>query len=924
MPLACPRCGVFLASSGDPPSFCSSCGQALNDKGEPTVDLGGATGPAAPPDSSGAPAAVGGYRLLRRLGRGGMGEVYEAEALDSGRRVALKWIGPRYAGSAEALERFRREGRLASAIVHPRCVFVVAAEEDQGRPYIVLELMPGSTLNDLVQQRGQLPLDEAIRYVLDVIDGLLAVHAHGIVHRDVKPSNCFLDAEGRAKVGDFGLARTLLTGADLTQSGRFLGTPLFASPEQLKGETVDQRTDVYAVAATLYYLLTGQAPFQGTDPAAVAARVASEAAPSMRLRRPDVPAGLDRVVRRGLERDRRRRWRDLDALRAVLVRFLPARPSLGGVGLRLVAFLIDYPIVLGLWLLLKAGLRFLGAGPLLAGGDIHLGIQQGEFLPNLVGALLYYLLVVFPGLVYFGVPEGLWGCALGKWLLRVRVTRRDDNRPPGLARSLLRTAVFCGLLNLPQLIVDLLPLDCMTHLILTVLASTYVGGGLLVITTMREANGFRGLHDFIAGTQVIRLCWPGRKPAVHRRLARACRDAFDRTSNRPVEMPSTVGPFRVHAAHGWGARGGVLLGEDMALERKVLLWLRPAGAPPLSARRCDLNRPTRLRWLTGGLEAAWRWEAFVAEGGCPLPEVVAAYGPLPWKEARPLFQQLAEELTAACSDQTLPPLLSSTQVWLQPAGRVQLLDMPLSETPAGEPEAVGEQERALSLLGNTAALLLEGRPRPPAATAQPLRVPLPIHAAQMMRRLLGVEQPYTAVDDVQAELIASQDRPTQLGRGRRALHLLVQALMLIAGYLLLCALVPPLRPTIGEGKTDGVGILLAVVIMGVLIFWSAWVRGGPSFALCGIALSRTDDGQPARWQAGLRSLLAWAQGFGMLWLLNLGWYEWYSTLGADPAKAARPDFWFVIEGLVAYTTLAVWLPRRPLHDRIAGTCLVPR
>src|SRR5262249_49976641 len=155
--------------------------------------------------------------------------------------------------------------------------------------------------------------------------------------------------------------------------------PLFASPEQLKGERVDARTDVYSVAATLYFLLTGKAPFEGASAAAVAARVASEPARPVRLLRPNLPRGLDRVVMRGLERHRRRRWRDLDAFRAALVRFLPARPSLGGVGLRFLAFLIDYPIVLGLWWLFKNTLPFLGAGPILASGGAHFGTPPEKF-----------------------------------------------------------------------------------------------------------------------------------------------------------------------------------------------------------------------------------------------------------------------------------------------------------------------------------------------------------------------------------------------------------------------------------------------------------------------------------------------------------------------------------------------------------------
>src|SRR5262249_2379321 len=154
------------------------------------------------------------------------------------RRVALKLIAPDFA-TPEAVERFRQEGRLASVVVHPRCVFVLAADEEGGWPYLVMELMPGQTLEDLVREKEPLPPAEAVARVLDVIDGLREVHRLGLIHRDVKPSNCFLDAEGGVKVGDFGLSKALAGEVRLTRTGSFLGTPLYASPEQVRAERLD-------------------------------------------------------------------------------------------------------------------------------------------------------------------------------------------------------------------------------------------------------------------------------------------------------------------------------------------------------------------------------------------------------------------------------------------------------------------------------------------------------------------------------------------------------------------------------------------------------------------------------------------------------------------------------------------------------------
>jgi serine/threonine protein kinase len=153
--LSCPRCRKALEYSGDRPSFCAYCGHALAE-----TEVAGVT---ALHTSDEVPQTVGGYRLLRPLGAGGMGTVHEAEEVATGRRVALKLIAADHADSPDAVERFRREGRLASAISHPRCVFVHAADEENGRPYIVMELMPGPTLQDRLDQHGPLPVDEAGR-----------------------------------------------------------------------------------------------------------------------------------------------------------------------------------------------------------------------------------------------------------------------------------------------------------------------------------------------------------------------------------------------------------------------------------------------------------------------------------------------------------------------------------------------------------------------------------------------------------------------------------------------------------------------------------------------------------------------------------------------------------------------------------------
>src|SRR5262249_32060188 len=255
MLLTCSHCSRTLDLPGDAPSFCPYCGHSLSDNKQiATVAFDHETATRPPtdtpsPGTQAIPDVIAGYRLLRQLGRGGMGTVHEAEEIASRRRVAVKLISRQFGASSQTVERFRQEGRLASLITHPRCVFVLAADEEAGQPYIVMELMPGSTLQDLVEQKGPLPVEQAVAKVLDIIEGLEEAHRLGVVHRDVKPSNCFLETSGRVKIGDFGLSKSLARAAHLTRTGAFLGTPLYASPEQVRGDSVDEQSDVYSVAA---------------------------------------------------------------------------------------------------------------------------------------------------------------------------------------------------------------------------------------------------------------------------------------------------------------------------------------------------------------------------------------------------------------------------------------------------------------------------------------------------------------------------------------------------------------------------------------------------------------------------------------------------------------------------------------------------
>jgi eukaryotic-like serine/threonine-protein kinase len=249
----------------------------------------------------------GRYRLESKLGSGGMSTVYLAldEVLD--RPVAVKLLHREISEEADQLERFRREARAAARLSHPNLVGVIDAGEDDGRPYIVFEYIDGHTLKRQIQDQGPLPVDEAVAYAIEIGRGLTAAHARKLVHRDVKPQNVLIDPDGRAKVTDFGIARSLEQ-KGMTATGRVLGTTDYVSPEQAMGEDVDERSDVYSLGVVLYEMLTGDVPFQAETQVGVAMKHVNEPMPDVRAKRPEVSAVVASVVDRSTTKDPRDRY----------------------------------------------------------------------------------------------------------------------------------------------------------------------------------------------------------------------------------------------------------------------------------------------------------------------------------------------------------------------------------------------------------------------------------------------------------------------------------------------------------------------------------------------------------------------------------------------------------------------------------------
>jgi tRNA A-37 threonylcarbamoyl transferase component Bud32 len=239
----------------------------------------------------------GRYRLLARIGAGGMSTVYRALDETLQRQVAIKLMNREVAADSDELKRFRREARAVAQLSHPHVVQVIDAGDDEDRPYIVFEYVEGETLKERIRRQGRLPIAEAVAYAIEIARALGAAHARHIVHRDVKPQNVLIDEEGSAKVTDFGIARTLEE-EGLTADGRVLGTTDYVSPEQALGQPVTGQSDLYSVGIVLFEMLTGEVPFKGDNQVAVAMKHVREALPDVQVLRPEVSTALAAVVDR--------------------------------------------------------------------------------------------------------------------------------------------------------------------------------------------------------------------------------------------------------------------------------------------------------------------------------------------------------------------------------------------------------------------------------------------------------------------------------------------------------------------------------------------------------------------------------------------------------------------------------------------------
>jgi hypothetical protein len=668
-----------------------------------------------------------------------MGEVYEAEQLETGRRLALKVLRHTL-GGADDRARFLREGQLAASISHAHTVYIFGSEEVGGAPAITMELLSGGTLKDRVSAQGPMPPSAAVSAVLDVIGGLDAAQAAGILHRDIKPSNCFVDADGAVKVGDFGLSISTLTRDvrhELETTG-FEGTPQFAAPEQLRGEPLDVRADIYAVGATLYYLLTGRPPLDATDFRELVSKVASETPSSPRVVRRDVPRGLAAVVLRCLAKAPAGRPQSYAELADVLRPYGSADDVPSPLGARITAWIADSVIVsITIWLLTVSALT--------------LGMTLGS--ATLIGLSAWSWLVP---VIYYFVLEGGWGASLGKQLMGLRVTSETDDR--WWLRVGLRTAVFL----VPTVIYFMGTMrgPTVSGVVYTALSLLLT---ILLFSTARRGNGWTGVHELLSRTRVVQR--------NVRAVASAAPKASPADLGPALSSLRRVGPYAVHSTLGETGSGRLLVGIDPILRRHVWIHEVPPGTPPVEAGRRDTSRRGRLYWLAGRRLATENWDAFEAPRGEPF---LTAPPTSDWRQVHGALSSLATELDASAHEDG-DTRRSLAHVWRRPDGQLVLLDF---AWPALVAPDAKQPLHSIELLAAVSTR----------ACAPTKELAAPLSGRTLLHRLASGVPPTLA--DVKAELLRLASIPSRPSRIRRGLPMALAAMPMAALFLIVSVMLP--------------------------------------------------------------------------------------------------------------------------------------
>jgi tRNA A-37 threonylcarbamoyl transferase component Bud32 len=837
------------------------------------------------PEPTEFPRDFGGYRLLGLLGTGGMGTVYEAEQSATGRRVALKMLEQQL-DSSEMRQRFLREGRLAASVNHPNSLYVFGSEEVESIPVITMEIAGGGTLKDKLSKRGPLPVKEAVDAILDVISGLEAAFAAGVLHRDIKPSNCFVSPDGSVKVGDFGLSVSTMARDDsyATATGVVMGTPAFAPPEQLRGDELDVRADIYSVGATLFTLITGQAPFEGKNAVQVVANAVNQKPKPLSALRDGVPPGLERVVARCLAKEPGGRYGGYEALRDALLPFSSREPEPASMKVRAAAGWIDYLIAF----LIPYVILMLFVG----NEEFHLRL----FMDRTLYSARYHVAFLCFGFLYFMVAEGIFGAGLGKRLKGLCVVR-TNGRLPGIGRALLR--ILIPILSIEgiriPLVMALMQATEVNHMTGAEVAVYSAATTLcpmipaLLACIARRDNAFTTIWDMVSGTRVVfkqkGIARPTIEPAAQPKI-----DADGLTPFGPYKVGKELVPGKWIAA------------TDPLLRRRIWLLRREAEGPS-DARRA-VTRAGRLRWLQKVEQAGNSWDAFEATRGASLSGLIQDGKHLPWETLRHWLHDLASELWLAEGDRTLPAELSLDNVWITAQGHAVLLDEPWPdvERPAERIPVsdIAGQQRFLHSVSSCVE-----------------STTLPLHARPVLQNLEAGK--FEKMSFLTGTLRGLLDKPAEVSKGIRA-----GSIFMLPFYAWIMLFVGSYQGAEWLYEIIGGSVVWLVVVTAMLVLSIsalAQLLAVPfrtSFGNSLFRLALVDaEGAPA---AIPQLISRWA----IVWLPLLAPMSAVALLARNGSRIAIISALSVLLLWILAACYALLQPNRGLHDRFAGTWVVRR
>ena len=561
-----------------------------------------------------------------------------------------------------------------------------------------MEFVADGTLKDRLNKLGPLPPAEAVELILQVIDGLEAAAAKGVLHRDIKPSNCFVDANGKVKVGDFGLSISTMARDEthLTASRAMVGTPAFASPEQLQGKELDVRSDIYSVGATLFFLITGQPPFQKETLLELLADIASAPPRIPPEQVKTIPKRLQRSILRCLSKRRTDRPHDYALLRGELLFSSEAAATPTSPLVRVLAGFIDSWATAMLTLLpffFLLGDRIFTQTVRLQSLDLY---TESDFYLLTLGLGVGYAL-------YYSVLEGRWGAAAGKVICRCRVVG-PDLEAPGALRALHRFLVFylvpltvshLGNLTWLWLGPEIAPPFSMIRGYFF-----YCLGVLLLFSCARKRNGWAGIHELLSGTRVIRKRHLRSPSQTEQRVG---------STQLPTVEDRTFGPYAVLRTLWSGETDELLEGYDHELQRRVWIHVCPSDTPAVNAARRSLARAGRIRWLSGRRDPQ-SWDAYEAIEGKSLLDAIGERQS--WSTVRRWLERLLAELSSQTADSSFLQF-APEQVWVGEDQRICLLEFPGpdSKSVTSQTEPIASEDFALvqGFLATMATAALEGK-----------------------------------------------------------------------------------------------------------------------------------------------------------------------------------------------------------------------